>query len=304
MRVSDYENGNLINNGNFLDKYPEEEGPMTVCIASLSKEGYIVGASDRMVTYDGLTFEPPLAKIWLVTSSIVIMTSGDSALQAETLNLLQKHIDNRTTSWSPVTVREVGEIYVKCRNAIISYRSENAVLSKFGLTHQSFLSIQKTLSFEFVDEIRREISNYKAPATSTIITGWDGNSRLYTIHGNEINDCMKIGYATIGSGGRHAKLQLMLSQHSWISPFSKTLLLTYIAKKRSEISTGVGRETDMFVMAPHFNQLNENDLNVLQSEYKKISQKESNALKKSLSNIETHIDKLIEESNTHKSAIK
>jgi len=270
---------------------------MTVCLASFSREGFIVGASDRMVTYDGITFEPPISKIWLLTPTIVIMTSGDSALQAETLNLLEENIANI----QPLSVKKVVDLYVECRNSIIRYRSQNAILEKFGLTHQDFLSTQKNMNFEFVNEITREIMAYKAPVTGAIITGLSDNKPwLYTIHENKTVDCMKVGYACIGSGGRHARLQLMLAGHSRVSSLSETLLLIYIAKKRSEISTGVGSDTDMFVMGPNFTLLNKAEIDKLQLEFKKISQKEKKALKKSFSNMENYVNKIIQESKESK----
>jgi hypothetical protein len=42
----------------------------------------------------------------------------------------------------------------------------------------------------------------------------------------------------------------MLAGHSPFSSSPETLLLTYLAKKRSEIAPGVGKGTDMFIIGP------------------------------------------------------
>jgi hypothetical protein len=42
----------------------------------------------------------------------------------------------------------------------------------------------------------------------------------------------------------------MLGRHSWRSSEVDTALLTYIAKKRSEVAPGVGEGTDMFTIGP------------------------------------------------------
>src|SRR5271165_504635 len=42
----------------------------------------------------------------------------------------------------------------------------------------------------------------------------------------------------------------MLNKHSWRSALADTALLTYMAKKRSEIAPGVGEGTDMFTAGP------------------------------------------------------
>jgi hypothetical protein len=42
----------------------------------------------------------------------------------------------------------------------------------------------------------------------------------------------------------------MFAQHDRSKPFPETLLLTYAAKKRAEVSPGVGEGTDMFTIGP------------------------------------------------------
>ena len=59
---------------------------MTVCVALLSDDKRsVVGISDQMVTAADIQFEPPQAKIFPITTSIVIMTAGDSSFNAEIL---------------------------------------------------------------------------------------------------------------------------------------------------------------------------------------------------------------------------
>ena len=57
-----------------------------------------------------------------------------------------------------------------------------------------------------------------------------------------------VGFASVGSGSRHAESQMMLARHAWNADLDPTLLTTYLAKKRAEVAPGVGTETDMFMI--------------------------------------------------------
>ena len=48
----------------------------------------------------------------------------------------------------------------------------------------------------------------------------------------------------------------MLARHAWSAPPAETLLLTYSAKKRSEVAPGVGAATDMIMFGPQLGTFN------------------------------------------------
>src|SRR5215207_7140862 len=64
-----------------------------------------------------------------------------------------------------------------------------------------------------------------------------------------------VGFASVGSGSRHAESQMMLARHAWNADLDPTLLTTYLAKKRAEVAPGVGTETDMFMITGPGNNL-------------------------------------------------
>ena len=91
----------------------------------------------------------------------------------------------------------------------------------------------------------------------TIIAGIDSATGSVVPHvisiyksqsGDGVVNCDSVGFAAVGIGARHAESQFMLAGHSRYSPMPETLLLTYLAKKRSEVAPGVGEGTDMFTI--------------------------------------------------------
>ncbi len=93
--------------------------------------------------------------------------------------------------------------------------------------------------------------NFEMPAIQSIVMGVDiGGSHIYLVdnHGTSCQDFA--GFAAIGSGYWHANSYLMFAGHVKTKPLPETLLNVYSAKKRSEVSPGVGRNTDMVMIAP------------------------------------------------------
>src|SRR5205814_1246632 len=89
-----------------------KRNPLTVCIAAICNfKNTIFGACDRMMTSGDIEFEPDLPssepspakkmwentnpKIYMPTTSIVVMTAGDSGLQAEIMAEVMADIDQR-----------------------------------------------------------------------------------------------------------------------------------------------------------------------------------------------------------------
>ena len=51
------------------DRAAAEIDDMTVCVAAIT-EGIVLGAADRLVTFDGIQYEPDQTKIYRVSSSV------------------------------------------------------------------------------------------------------------------------------------------------------------------------------------------------------------------------------------------
>ena len=267
---------------------------MTICIATIAN-GYIFGAADRMKTAGDVQYEPALTKIFKLTPSITAMTSGDAAFQAEILQrLFEKvaaNINANPSVWAKV--EDVAYLYAETRNEIRAKRAENSILLPLGLTQDSFLSRQNEMSDDFIASVSNELLNYDVPEVSAIISGIDSaGPHIFMVQNDKVYCRDTIGFASIGIGERHANSQLMLAGLTTNTPIPEALFLTYIAKKRSEVSPGVGNETDMFIIGANpgtYNPLNIDHISKLETEYINLSRGEELVLDKAKVEITNYI---------------
>jgi 20S proteasome alpha/beta subunit len=273
---------------------------MTICIAAKCGEGVIFGAADRMKTAGDIQFEPPTPKVFLLTSSIAVMTAGDAAFQAEIIqelhNVVSLRIKEEPSQW--LKVKDIAYLYAYFLNLLKQKRSENAILLPLGLNKDTFITRQNEMSQEFVASLTKEMLLFNVPTVCAIVTGIDDEgTHIYYITENQVSCMDTIGFASIGSGSRHAESQFMFARHSFNSPLPETLLLTYSAKKRSEVSPGVGKETDMFMIGPglgSYTSINSSVMKKLDDEYKKIIKKENKILQEAKKEVTRYITEILE----------
>ena len=219
---------------------------MTVCIAARSGTALFL-VSDRILTSGDVQFEPPAGKIIFVTSCIAVMAAGDSAFHHELMTDVWKEvaqvIERKPEEW--IGVRHVVDMYINYRNMAKRKRSEASILAPLGLNHSSFLDQQRTMSDDLVREITTDLINFDLPDVQVIVAGIDTymdgskpNTHIYSIHNDFVSCDDIIGFRAIGSGARHAESQFMLAGHSWNNDPHATVMLTYRAKKDSEVAPG------------------------------------------------------------------
>ena len=274
---------------------------MTVCIAARAGN-VVVAASDRMLTAGDVQFEPTAgSKIYALSSSIFMMTAGDSAIQAEITSRVLKTVQARILE-SPDTwwlVSAAADLYVACYNGVRNKRASDIVLSPFSLDHKRFLSEQHMMNSQLVADLAKELINYELPQVATIFAGTDpSGTHIYTVHDN-VADCVdNVGFAAIGIGSRHASSQFMFARHAWNSPFADSLLLTYIAKRKAEVAPGVGSGTDMVTVGPGlgtFVQIGDHVITRLDERYKEIIDSEMSAFSRAKEEIRSYVEELTRE---------
>jgi 20S proteasome alpha/beta subunit len=237
------------------DTYRKKRGkiPVTVCVAAICENGFIIGASDRMVTSGDIQFEPPLQKIWRPTDSIAIMTAGDAPIQNTIIMNVANELYDRYGSDRKmvVPVLEVADLYSRFHGEEQAKEAARRYLAPFNLTLETFLSRQQELSPDFIRQVGNNMLSYTIPDVEAIIAGIDaGGACLYQIINGEITCQNSIGFVAIGVGGWHASSQFMFRGHTRYNSIEETLFLTYSAKKRAEVAPGVGEVTDMFFIGP------------------------------------------------------
>ena len=232
-----------------------------------------------------------------------VMTAGDAALSAEVVGAMLIEVGLRIKA-NPSTwfrVQEAADIYVAKYNEVRNKRSESTILSPLFLNRNSFVSDQRLLTDNLASDLSKELLNFSMPGIAAIVAGLDAEgTHIYLIQEGDVAGALEancvdgVGFAAIGMGRRHASSQFMFARHSWNSPLADTLLLTYHAKKKSEVAPGVGRGTDMVMVngLGGFTSVGEHVFSKLDQEHKRIIQKENAAFAKARGEIARYVEEL------------
>jgi hypothetical protein len=272
---------------------------VTVCVAALCDGGNVFGASDRMLTASDVQFEPDTGKIRELTNSIALMTAGDSSLQTEIIFRVSADVGSRISSdpqnwW---LVKDVADVYAKHYGAIRRERSERSILSPLGLTHDTFISRQGGMADSFIRNISTELINFPMPSVATIVAGSDMvGEHIYVVTDGDVECLDSVGFAAIGIGRWHANSQFMFAGHDRSKPVPETLLLTYAAKRRAEVSPGVGEGTDMFTIGSRLGsyvRINPQIVDDLGKIYKRIRGASQKAIEKGNQEVRKYVEDLV-----------
>jgi hypothetical protein len=272
----------------------------------------IVGAADRMITARNTEFEvpslskeranAPVLKVVPLNKHVVAMISGDAGFQSQALqHLWQKLAESRKAEAnafvSSVKINEIGQHYTEFCNAKMRSATDN-LLAPYGLTTESFLEKQRSLSNDFVELMVSEIEKIRRNTGSDIIfCGIDETGcHVLICNGSDSSTADSFGFAAIGSGSEHAESQFMLAEHCRDDCLEDTILLSYIAKKRSEVSPGVGTQTDMFAIPPtgvYF--LTHDNISRLQSIYETMEKSQAKSFKQAKEKVRKYVAELREQ---------
>ncbi len=277
---------------------------MTVCVAAICEGNIIFGAADRMLTAGDIQFEPPDIKITVLTTSVVVMTAGDSALHSEILQSVHAEIADRVATdpneW--LNVKDIADMYSHYYNETRKKCAERVILAPFGLTTDTFLMRQVGMSPDFVRQLGTELINFNHGNIEAIITGTDSTGAHIWVVNNENATCYdKAGFAAIGAGEWHSKSSFMFAGHTRLRTLPQTLLLTYAAKKRAEVAPGVGTHTDMFTIGPQlgsFNWIIDPILQKLDVIYRKIRRKEQRIAQQSYAEVIQYVEEIVRAATT------
>ena len=311
----------------------KRKSPLTVCIAAICDGTTIFGASDRMMTAGDIEFEPDLdklpppaaddplrptrcrnTKIWPLTRSIAALSAGDSGLQCDLFHVLHpklaRLLQGSPPPWIPVSV--AADLYVEAYDEIRAKYMQSTVFSKYGLDADSFIARQHEMTPQFIAGIEDNILRFRHDffaerGVETIFAGIDDStgppvphivSVYKSLSGDLVVNADGVGFASVGSGSRHAESQFMMAGHSRYSSMPETLLLTYVAKKRSEVAPGVGKGTDMFVLGPQLGQfwmlpaITDLKMDKIHSIYAKMEKEQAVAFDKARSSTKIYIQNI------------
>lgn len=278
---------------------PTEAVPLTVCIAALchipgGQKWSVVAASDRMFTAGDTQFEPNQRKQFQFNKRVVALVADDIAVQVSICAATLAAFGDPETAG----VAEIAEVYSEQYRLFRRRMNEENILSPLGLTFDTFISRQGELAPQLLQQLTTELKWSAVPAT-TIIAGVDTTgAHIFVVSDPGVYRCCDgVGFAAIGSGGSHASSQFMGAHYTSGTTLSKALFMTFAAKKRAEVASGVGRFTDLLVIShPDGQILIEDPVKIeLQTMYDKIRANETAALQSACEDTQTLLDRLTAE---------
>jgi len=221
---------------------------MTICIAGIgsckelgNKKEAVVFATDHMITFSNLgqQFEHSIEKYRRINSNTVVMLSGETLLFESAIKGIgeKDNFDNM--------VKQIHHNMINMRDA----RVRKLVLAKFQI---GFKDVKDFLKLEEHNQTTEEILDaikQISLGTSLMLVGFkDAKAQLVEINEHAYVNARDIHFNAIGSGGAQALNTLLFQRHSSKEDLKTTVYNVFKAKRNSEVSRGVGKETDIFIM--------------------------------------------------------
>jgi 20S proteasome alpha/beta subunit len=243
---------------------------MTICIAAIcDQQKAIVVASDKMLTADfyDLQFEQPDPKFEALGESCVGLTAGDADAHIELFRAIRKNI----ADWKSPEVEMIAEMVKDQFVYLRKKRAEAYVLQPRGITLNQFYSgaFIRDNPNEWVLGVDREIRNFRY-RVEILIAGVDiSGAHIYSVEDPGVTYCFDgLGYATIGSGERHAFNSIVDNHYNINLGIKQTVYLIYEAKKRAEHAPGVGQAVEIAIVTRNgITQLDESQKSQLEKIY-------------------------------------
>ena len=238
---------------------PRKRATVTVCIAAIAKWGdgtMVVGAADRLITWGDIEYEQSLPKIIRLTPSVpvgpsplphaVVMMAGDPEGHAPIVNRTWARL--RDMNPPAMSVEVMATIYSQEFVSVRREKNERRFLAPLGLNQWNFLNQNNNLPPAVLQRLVGDMATELG--CEAIIAGVDaGGAHVFVVDDNGIVNHDMQGWAAIGSGWRHANAQLIASKYDRFVPFDQAILQAYLAKKKADVTPGVGSFTDLFWVA-------------------------------------------------------
>lgn len=225
---------------------------MTVCLGVLCADvgngaRAVVVASDRMVTWSGLTeFEHGIPKVEGVSDRVVGLIAGDALRGAELIRRLRIAVPD-TSPLVEKVASAAGDVYAELRREQL----ESDLFTPRGVSMRDFYAgLQQQWMPNIALAIDERVQDFDY-GVELMIAGVDSaGAHLYMVTnpGGNYRDYRKIGFAATGSGGIHAIQSIIGFGHDPTCTLHETLFRVYVSKRRAEVAPGVGRDTDLTVI--------------------------------------------------------
>jgi len=220
---------------------------MTICIAAMCENKYVIVATDRMLTVllPNIEFETDYDKATEITKNCIAATAGSAIAHTPLFRDAGVEIAREGTKDIDKIVEHTRNAYLKVRNK----KLEEEILFPFGLTLQNYYQGQQALQPQFVNTLTQNMARYNYQLWILIAGVDEKGPHIYRIENpGKVFNYDTIGYHAIGSGELHAISTFIANGYGLKTTLQRGLAVTYEAKKRSEKAQGVGEQTDMYVV--------------------------------------------------------
>lgn len=237
---------------------PDEsrEESVTVCIAALCRFGGlsgIIGVSDRLLTSGNTQYELPVRKTYPVTDEITVMIAGDVRLQSQILLDVKRIVEAKKTEdpnfrWF---VEDIVDAWNGFYGEARKVAAERDILRPIGMDYSSYWDNQLKMPAYLAQDIHRKLQEYDFHNVSALFSGVDPEgAKIYVSHNGRSAFANATGFEAIGTGAFHANTLLRLTPYSQFLQCEEALMHVISAKKRAEVTPGVGPATDVFLIGP------------------------------------------------------
>lgn len=220
---------------------------MTICVAAIAEDKYVVMAADRTLT---LAFEPlefgheTASKLYEISSGMVVGAAGSPTHIPELLKRLRKVKAAQSEDFP----QKIAEILSSIRKS----RIEQVILRKFGWdykTYEQYYSEGRLLEAH-ARRILEEIDSHHV--CIHLVTGCvlpNGRGSINEIEDPGVVDCGDaVGFIAVGSGEAYAMQSLIRANYTGSTSLLGAVYQVFEAKKNAEQAIGVGRRTDLRVI--------------------------------------------------------
>jgi hypothetical protein len=231
-----------------LNQRQKRRENVTICAAAICKHvdrPVVIAVSDRMMTSDDIEYKGGQSKVYTFSNvRCLCLSAGVIDLARTICDDVNKRAGNEKLDDIGLVARAYADQY----GALRRRRAEQLYLSPLGLDAASFLNCQGSMNPDLARETTYGLLDYNIDL-SAIILGVDSSGpHIYRVdHPGTETCCDHSGFVSIGSGARQFESLFMSSSYGPQWSMNEALFLAYSAKKKAEVSPGVGTETDISV---------------------------------------------------------
>ena len=252
---------------------------LTICIAAICENKYVVVTTDRMLTLliPNIEYEADYQKSVEIAKNCVVATAGSAIALTPILQKVKTLTLQSPAKDIPTLAEQTRLAYEQVRNEKLN----EEILSSYGLNLQSFYQANMALNQQLMALLIQRMQQYNYNLWVLLAGVDDNGGHIFRIENPAVKYCYdSIGYHAIGSGEIHAAMTFIANDFKTKdTPLNRGLTLSYEAKRRSEKAQGVGAQTDMtIVMKDGIKRVPDDVITRLDSIYQKRVEQEKKAV--------------------------